>query len=316
MNVHKNARLTPAGRHAAARRVIHGGESAAAVAAGCGVSERTVKKWVARVRAGEGTADRSSRPKRLARQLPRHRRRQIERRRRQGWSSPRIARDLGLAVSTVVTVLRRLGLNRLTALAPPRPVVRYERRRPGTLVHVDVKKLGRITGVGHRIHGDRTRRPGRRAGWEYVHVAIDDCTRLGYSEVLGREDAETTAGFLERATAWFAALGVTVRRLLSDNGGNYRSRVVAACCRALRIRHRFTRPFRPQTNGKAERFIRTLLTEWAYARPYARSSYRTQALAPYLQFYNTERPHTALKYRTPLQRYAARSGNNVLVINS
>ena len=314
MNVHKNARLTPAGRLAAATRVI-AGESAAAVARGCGVSARTIWKWVARVRDGETTRDRSSRPRRVVRGLPRHRRRQIERARRAGWSSLRIARHYDLPVSTVVTVLRRLGLNRLTRLAPPRPVVRYERRRPGTLVHVDVKKLGRIAGVGHRIHGDRTRRPGRRAGWEYVHVAIDDCTRLGYAEVLGGEDAATTVGFLERAAAWFAALGVRVRRLLSDNGGNYRSLVVAACCRALGIKQRFTRPFRPQTNGKAERFIRTLLTEWAYAQAYGRSCYRTRALAPYLQFYNAERPHTGLKFRTPLQRLAARSVNNVLVIN-
>lgn len=314
MNVHKNARLTPAGRLAAATRVI-AGDSAVDVAQGCGVSARTIWKWVARIRAGAGTADQSSRPHRVARQLPRHRRRQIERARRKRWSSLRIARHYGLPVSTVVTVLRRLGLNRLTRLEPPRPVVRYERRRPGTLVHVDVKKLGRITGVGHRIHGDRTRRPGRRAGWEYVHVAIDDCTRLGYAEVLGGEDAATTVGFLERATAWFAALGVCVRRLLSDNGGNYRSLLVAGCCRALRLKHRFTRPFRPQTNGKAERFIRTLLTEWAYGQAYGHSCYRTRALAPYLQFYNTERQHTALKYRTPLQRLAARSVNNVFVIN-
>lgn len=314
MNVHKNAQLTPAGRLAAAARVING-ERATDIARGCGVSARTIWKWVARVRNEAGTEDRSSRPHRLARQLPRHQQRQIERARRKGWSSLRIARHLGLPISTVVTILRRLGLNRLTRLEPPRPVVRYERRRPGTLVHVDVKKLGRITGVGHRIHGDRTRRPGRRAGWEYVHVAIDDCTRLGYAEVLGGEDAATTAGFLERATAWFAALGVCVRRLLSDNGGNYRSGGVAACCRALRIKQRFTRPFRPQTNGKAERFIRTLLTEWAYGQAYGRSCYRTRALAPYLQFYNTERPHTGLKFRTPLQRLAARSVNNVLVIN-
>ena len=316
MNIHQNARLTPGGRSLAAHRVLQG-ECATDVAVGCGVSVRTIWKWVARIRdepSATATNDRSSRPHRIARQLPRHQRRQIVRARGKGWSSLRIAQHYRLPVSTVGTILRRLGLNHLPRLAPVRPVVRYERRRPGTLVHVDVKKLGKIDGVGHRIHGDRRR--GRGRGWEFVHVAIDDCTRLGYVEVLGAEDAPTTIGFLERATAWFAALGIRVRRLLSDNGGNYRSHAVAVCCRALRIRHHFTRPYRPQTNGKAERFIRTLLTEWAYAQPYAASPYRTRALAPYLQFYNTERRHTALKFCTPLQRLAARSVNNVLVINS
>jgi transposase InsO family protein len=280
------------------------------------VSVRTIWKWVARVRAEgtEATTDRSSRPHRLAHRLPRHRRRQIVRARQRRWSSLRIAQHYQLPVSTVVTLLRRVGLNRLPRLEPPRPVERYERRRPGTLVHVDVKKLGKIGRVGHRINGDRRRRQ-RGVGWEYVHVAIDDCTRWGYAEVLGDEQATTTAGFLERAVAWFAALGVQVRRLLSDNGGNYRSHLVAACCRRHRIKHRFTRPYRPQTNGKAERFIRTLLTEWAYAAAYRTSAYRTSALARYLRFYNTERRHTALKFQTPLQRLAARSVNNVPVIN-
>jgi transposase InsO family protein len=168
--------------------------------------------------------------------------------------------------------------------------------------------------VGHRIHGDRRRRT-RRLGWEYVHVAIDDCTRVGYAEVLEDERGPTTAGFLARARAWYAALGIRLRRVLSDNGKNYRSHDVAAVCRAYQIRQQFTRPYRPQTNGKAERFIRTLLHEWAYAQAYGRSVYRTRTLPAYLHFYNSERRHTALAYRTPLQRLATKSVNNVLVNN-
>lgn len=309
MNVHKNARCTPRGRSLAVQRVA-AGEPRAVVARGCGISPRTLQKWEARARAAGSAApdalqDRSSRPRRLARQLPRHQRRQILRSRRKRWSSLRIAQHYTLPVSTVVSFLRRHGLNRLARLEPPRPVQRYERRRPGTLVHLDVKKLGKIGRVGHRMHGDRTTRV-RGIGWEYVHVAIDDCTRVGYAEVLADEQGPTTVGFLERAYAWYAAHGVTIRRLLTDNGGNYRSDALQACCRRLTIRHQFTRPYRPQTNGKAERFIRTLLHEWAYAQAYGRSIYRTRALPTYLRFYNGERRHSALGLTTPLQRLAAK----------
>ncbi len=304
MNVHKNARLTPAGRARAVARVA-AGERATVVAQGCGVSVRTIWKWVHRVRTAATTRDRSSRPHRLARQLPRHRRRQILRARHKRWSSLRIAQHYRLAVPTVVSFLRRHGLNRLARLEPPRPVLRYEKRRPGQLLHLDVKKLGKIGRVGHRIHGDRTRRT-RGLGWEYVHVAIDDCTRVGYAEVLADEQAATTAGFLARALAWYAAHGIRVRALLTDNGGAYRSHAFATTRRALRLRHRFTRPYRPQTNGKAERFIRTLLHEWAYGQAYGQSTYRTRALPFYLRFYNGERRHSALAYQTPLQRLAAK----------
>ncbi len=318
MNIHENARLTPAGRLHAVERVLRG-EAGAVVARGVGISSQTLWKWVRRVEAtGVGlasTQDRSSRPRRIVRQLTRYQRRQIIRARRKRWSSVRIAQHYGLPVSTVVTIQRRFGLNRLAKLEPPRPVVRYEKRRPGTLVHVDIKKLGKIGRVGHRVHGDRRRRV-RGIGWECVHVAIDDCTRVGYAEVLPDEQAPTTAGFLQRAHAWFAALGIRWRALLSDNGSAYRSRLVAATLRALRCRHRFTRPYRPQTNGKVERFIRTLVHDWAYAQAYGRSTYRTRALARYLHFYNTERRHTALGYLTPLQRLAQRSVNNVFINNS
>jgi transposase InsO family protein len=283
------------------------GHAVAAVARDFRVSARTVWKWVGRYRR-EGVAglrDRSSRPGRMPRQLARARRRQILRGRRKRWSSLQIAQYYALPVSTVVRVQRRLGLNRLSRLEPRQPAVRYEHPRPGDLLHVDIKKLGRIGRIGHRIHGDR-RRQARRVGWEYVHVALDDCSRLGYSEVLVGEDGDTTAGFLRRALAWFARQGLTVRALLSDNGGCYRARVVGAVLRSAGVRHRWTRPYRPQTNGKAERFIRTLLHEWAYATPYSSSDRRTAALVAYLRFYNTERQHTALGFSTPAQRLAER----------
>ena len=314
MNIHKNARLTPGGRLRVVQRIA-AGEKATTVAAGVGVSVRTVWKWVRRFRdAGGVLEDRSSRPARLARQLPRYQRRQILRSRRKRWSSLRIANHYGLPVSTVVTIQRRLGLNRLTKLEPQRPAVRYEKRRPGQLLHVDVKKLVKIARVGHRIHGNR-RTTVKGIGWEAVHVAIDDCTRLGYAEVLPDAFGGTTAGFLARAVAWYAAQGIRVRCIMSDNAKTYLSAAVQAERQRARWRHVRIRPYTPQTNGKAERFIRTLVQEWAYARAYRNSAFRATALPHYLRFYNTERRHTALGYTTPLQRFAQRSVNNVLVIN-
>ena len=207
-------------------------------------------------------------------------------------------------VVQVARELRRLGLGRLPVVDGPRRIVRYERDRPGELVHLDIKKLGRISLVGHRIHGDRRRRTHGR-GWEFVHVAIDDHTRIAYVEVLPDETAPTAAAFLARAVAWYAALGITVERILTDNGSCYRALPFGEQALALGIGQRFTRPYRPQTNGKAERFIRTLINEWAYNRAYARSGWRTRALAHYLSFYNTERPHSALGNLTPAARLAS-----------
>ncbi len=275
------------------------------------MSRQTLLKWTRHAEAAgdhspTALADRSSRPQRLERQLPRNQRRQILRcRRDKRWSSLRVAQHYVLAVSTVVSFLRRHCLNRLPSLEPVRPSRRYERGRPGTLVHLDVKKLGKIGRVGHRLHGDRTARvPGN--GREFVHVAVDDCTRVAYAEVLADEQGITTVDFLERVYAWCATQGMTIRRLLTDNGCNYRSDALRACYRRLKIRHYFTLPYRPQTNGKAERFIRTLLHECAYAQPYGRSASRTRALSTYLRFHNAERRHTALGFRTPLQRFAAK----------
>lgn len=313
MNVHKNAKMTPAGRVLAVRRVQRG-EGVGTVARGAGVSARRLYAWVRRWEAGDRVlADGSSRPHRMPRRLARGRRRQIGRLRRQRWSSVRIAYELGLPISTVVTEQRRQGLARLPRLAPPAPVVRYERARAGELLHVDTKKLGRIGRVGHRIHGDYQRRA-RGVGWEVLYAAIDDASRVAYSEVLGDELGTTAAGFLTRALAWYAARGVRVERVMTDNGSPFVSRAVRGLLHRAAIRHLRTRPYTPRTNGKVERFIQTLLREWAYAQPYGRSWVRTRALRPYLRYYNLERPHTALGYRPPFERLA--SVNNVFVSNT
>jgi transposase InsO family protein len=248
----------------------------------------------------------------MPRRLPRAVRRQIKRLRQARRSSLSIAWELGLPLSTVVTEQRRQGLARMPRLAPPAPVVRYQRERPGELVHVDTKKLGRIARVGHRIHGDRTTRV-KGVGWEVVYAAVDDATRVAFSEVLGDELGTTAVGFLQRLVAWYAARGIRVEAIMTDNGSAFRSRVWRAALRAVGLRHLRTRPYTPRTNGKVERFIQTLLREWAYAQPYPRSWVRTRALRPYLRYYNLERPHTALGYRPPLARLA--SVNNVLVSN-
>lgn len=303
MNTYKHARLSAWARREVARR-RGAGEPVAAIARAFGVSRQTVYKWARRAARDAACADASSRPRRSPRRLPRHRRRQIARARAKRWSSPRIARHYRLPLSTVVTHVRRLGLARLPRLAPPAPVVRYERAYPGELVHLDVKKLGRIGRVGHRIHGDRTARV-RGIGWEFLHVAVDDHSRLAYAELLADEHGPTAAAFLARAVAWFAARGVPVERVLTDNGGCYQSVPFATAALALGIGQRFTRPYRPQTNGKAERLIRTLLAEWAYARPYGHSNSRRAALAPYLTFYNFHREHTALGFLPPASRLPA-----------
>jgi transposase InsO family protein len=304
--MHKLARLTPTGRSLMIRRV-EAGETVSGVAEGLWLSATTVYRWWRRYRTeGEaGLQDRSSRPHHSPRARPRWQRRQIRHLRQQRWSSLRIARALRLPVSTVVHIQRQLGLARLERLEPRHPVIRYERRRPGALVHVDVKQLGRIGRIGHRIHGDR-RRGARGIGWEYVHVAVDDATRLAYAEIYPDQTAASATAFLDRATRWFAAWGITVRAVMTDNGAGFRGRRFAARRRQLRLAHVWTRPHRPQTNGKAERFIRTALAEWAYAQPYRHSLARASALSDFLRYYNRARPHSALGYRTPAQRLTER----------
>jgi transposase InsO family protein len=304
MNAHKLARLTPLGRGVMVAR-LRAGEPLGQVARHLRLSTTTVRRWWRRYQA-EGVAgleNRSSRPHHSPRALPRWRRRQIARRRQQRWSSLQIAADLHLPLATVVQVQRRLGLARLGALVPKPPVHRYQRRIPGALVHLDIKKLGRIGRVGHRIHGDRRTRV-RGIGWEYLHVAIDDATRLAYAALLPDETAASTAGFLAQAVAWFARQGIRWRALMTDNGGGYRSHRFQALRRQLRIRHLWTRPYTPRTNGKAERFIRTCLERWAYAAAYRTSVARARMLPEWLRYYNRERPHTALGFKTPAQRLA------------
>jgi transposase InsO family protein len=284
-------------------RVLRLGWSMSDAAQAAGISVRTGWRWIARFRQGgsEALFDRRSTPHRIARRTASSRVARIERLRRQRRTAAAIAQHLGMPRSTVAAVLRRLGLQRLSQLEPRPEVQRYEHERPGDLLHLDTKKLGRIRGVGHRIHGDRARRQ-RGIGWEFTHAAVDDHSRLSYVEVRPDELGTTAAAFLRRAVRHYRQRGVRIRAVLTDNGGCYLSKAFGEACAELGIRHRFTRPYRPRTNGKAERFIQTLLREWAYARPYRTSNQRTRALDPWLRYYNTQRPHTALGYQPPLSR--------------
>jgi transposase InsO family protein len=264
------------------------------------VSVRTVAKWLTRDRAA--LADRSSRPQHQPRRTSEAVAAAIIALRRTRATAWQISHALDVPRSTVTRVLARAGLNRVALVEPTGPVQRYEWPHVGDLLHIDLKRLGRIVGVGHRIHGDRRRRS-RRVGYEYLHVAIDDATRLTYAEVVSADDAPACAAFLRRTLVWFRRRGIRIRRLLTDNAMAYRSRAFGGVCRTWAVRHRFTRPYRPQTNGKAERFIQTLLREWAYRLPYRSSARRTAALGPYLRFYNHRRPHASLGRRSPWMRF-------------
>jgi len=319
MKIHGNAKTCPHSRLLLCRRVVEQGWSLARVAEAAGVSERTVAKWLGRYRTeGEaGLGDRSSAPGEVANRTAEERIELLAALRRLRMTAAEIAEVLAMPVSTVSGILTRIGLGRLSRLEPLEPPNRYQRQRPGELVHIDVKKLGRIRGAGHRISGSRasqrkTRLEGRRigvAGWEFVHVCVDDATRLAYVEVLADERATTAIGFLRRAVAHFAAYGVQVERVLTDNGSAYRSTIHALACRALGIKHLRTRPYRPRTNGKAERFIRTLLGGWAYGAIYGSSAERERALAGWLRFYNHRRPHGSLNRQAPMTRFHALMNN-------
>jgi transposase InsO family protein len=306
VNVHKNAKLTPAGRAELVKRVLIEKGSVGEVSRATRVSERTVRKWVQRYQAGgvSSLEDRSSRPRRSPSKLPRKLVARIERLRHRRYTGLRIAEELKLAVSTVGLWLRRLGLGRLKNLEPKPVVVRYEKKRPGELLHLDTKKLGRIQGIGHRIHGDRTTRV-RGIGWEFLHVCVDDATRVAYAEVLADEKGDSATGFVQRAIAWFRERDVHVERVMTDNGSCYRSKRFRRALAAHDVRHVYTRPYRPQTNGKAERFIQTAKKEWAYAKAYRTSATRTLMLAGFLNRYNGRRPHRALGNTTPLSRLEA-----------
>lgn len=305
MKLHGNARTCPKSRRLLVDR-LEGGWSLTEAAEAAGVSERTAAKWLARWRAeGEaGLQDRSSAPHTVPSRTPETRVEAIAALRRLRMTGPEIAELLGMASSTVSAILDRIGLGKLNRLEPPEPPNRYERASAGELIHIDVKKLVRIEkGAGHRVTGKRTRQA-KGAGWERVHVCIDDATRLAYVEVLDDEKARTSVGFLKRAIAFYASHGITVERVMTDNGPGYTSIAHAIACRALGIRHLRTRPFRPRTNGKAERFIRTMLGGWAYGAIYRDSAQRTAALSGWLDFYNWRRPHGSLSHKPPGARLA------------
>jgi transposase InsO family protein len=313
MKTHANARLSLKGRELLIERVEDAGWSLMSAAEAAGISDRTARKWLGRYRSEGpiGLLDRSSAPRLVANRTDERRVEVIAALRRLRMTGAEIAECLDMAMSTVSGILTRIGLGKLGRLGLE-PAVRYERARPGELIHIDVKKLGRIErGAGHRVTGRRRSNPRKRdldgvdrhqTGWEYVHVCIDDATRLAYVEVLDDEKASTAIGFLHRAVKHFASYGITVERLITDNGSAYRSTIHAIACRALGIRHLRTRPYRPQTNGKAERFIRTMLGGWAYGAIYRNSSERNDALAGWLDFYNRRRPHGALSHRPPIAR--------------
>jgi len=306
MNMHKNARLTPLGRERIVRQV-ESGQTPEAVSETAGVCPRTVRKWVGRYRR-EGLAglqDRSSRPHRLRRPTPQTVIEEIERLRRQRWTGKQIAAQVGVSPATVSRVLRRLGLNKLNALEPAEPVRRYERENPGELIHIDIKKLGSIGSVGHRITGRQTGVVNRHLGigWEYVHVCIDDASRVAFVKVMANQRKESAVAFLEAAVAYYRNLSC------------YRSKTFQAACKRLGLRQIFTRPYTPKTNGKAERFIQTALREWAYARAYQNSDQRTAELSDWLHRYNWHRPHGSLKANTPISRLGL-SRDNLLRLHN
>ena len=311
MKLHGNAALSLRARHRMVDQVLAQDHSIALAAEAAGVSERTCAKWVARYRSAgsPGLLDRSSAPRRVHNRTDERLVELLMSLRRLRFTAPELADLLGMPVSTISGILKRVGMGRLGRLGLE-PAVRYERERPGELLHIDVKKLGRIgpAGAGHRMTGSRRHKAnagpdGRRTtGWEFVHVAIDDATRLAYVEVLTDEKAVTAVAFLRRATAFYARHGIQIQRLITDNGSPYISTVHAIACRTLGIRHLRTRPYRPQTNGKAERFIRTLINGWAYGAIYRTSTERTQALDGWLHHYNHQRPHSAIGREPPITR--------------
>ena len=309
MTLHRNAKTCPASRRLIACRVLEQQWTVAEAAEAAGVSVGRAREWVRRFEGGDcELADRRSGPRGRGpgRVCPEREAVIAELRGQVRMNAVQIAEQLGMSERTVRAVIRRLGLSKLAPLEQPEPANRYERPLPGELIHIDVKKLGKIGRPGHRVHGNRTTRS-RGIGWEFVHVCVDDCTRLAYVEVLDDERKETVTAFLRRAVAWFADQGVAVERVMTDNGSGYRSKLHRNACQALGIRHLFTRPYRPRTNGKAERFIRTLVDGWAYKCPYPTSAQRRAALPAFLTRYNTQRPHRSLNRQTPLQRLAERN---------
>ena len=312
MDIHKNARLTFHSRGEMVRRVLEEGQTRKAVASALGVCPKTVKKWLERYQAEgpDGLYDRSSRPNRLHRPTPEALCQRVVARRRERCSGAQIAAETGLSPATVSRILKRHGLNRLKDLEPAEPVRRYQRERPGELIHIDIKKLGRFERPGHRVTGDRTGQSNSRGiGWEYVHVCIDDRSRVACSQILPDERKGSAVAFLKAAVAYYQSLGITVERVMTDNGSCYISEDFAKACKQLGLRHIRTKPYTPKTNGKAERFIQTALTEWAYAKAYPNSDQRAQELPIWLHRYNWHRPHGSLKAKTPISQLGLSEDN-------
>ena len=303
MNVHKNARLTAHGRERIVMLVL-GGQTPQAVAGAVGVCPRTVRKWVRRFREEglAGLADRSSRPKRLRLATPQAIVERIAALRRQRLTGKAIAAEVGVSPATVSRILKRLGLNSLKALEPAEPVRRYERENPGELIHIDIKKLGKFSRSGHRVTGQRQGCRNAGAGWEFVHVCIDDASRIAFTQIKPDERKHSAVAFLKAAIAYYRSLGVTVERVMTDNGSCYRSKAFGRACKKLGLKHIFTRPYTPKTNGKAERFIQTSLREWAYARAYDTSDQRAAELPYWMHRYNWHRPHGSIGSKPPISR--------------
>ena len=318
MNIHKNARLTVHSRAELVHRRLDEGQSPKAVATAFGVDAKTVAKWVKRFEAEgpDGLADRSSRPHKLYRPTPPETVAQVIALRRQRFCGQQIARDTRVSPATVSRILRAAGISRAKDLDPPAPVVRYEREHPGELIHLDIKKLGRFEKPGHRVTGDRTGQSNSRGvGWEYVHVCIDDASRIACSQVFPDEKKESVVAALKAAVAYYATLGVTVARVMTDNGSGYKSHAFRDTCAELGLKHIRTKPYTPKTNGKAERFIQTALREWAYAKTYQSSDERTAELPNWLHRYNCRRPHGGIKSQTPISRLGL-DADNLLRLHS
>jgi transposase InsO family protein len=314
MDTHKNAPLTPKGREMMVRSVVDCGLSKAMAARQFNTTAKTVAKWVERFCAEgvDGLRDRSSRPLSLPSQTAPAVCAAVEALRRRRYTGKQIAAEVGVSPATVSRILRRLGLNRLSALEPAEPARRYEREKPGEMIHIDIKKLGKFNRVGHRITGDRIGQSNARGvGWEFVHVCIDDASRLAFSRVMKDERKGSAVAFLKAAVAYYASLGVSVERVMTDNGSCYRSRAFARACARLALKHIRTKPYTPQTNGKAERFIQTSLREWAYARAYNSSDERAAELPIWLHRYNWHRPHASIGSMPPITKLAL-AANNLL----
>jgi len=310
MNIHKNARLTPSGRERIVRQ-IESGPTPESSARGAGVCPRTARKWLDRYRREGlvGFQDRSSRPHRLYRPMPQHIVDEVERLRRLRFTGKQIAVELAISSATVSRILKRLGLNRIDALEPAIPVQRYERAKPGEMIHIDIKKLGKFKRAGHRVTGTRQECRTVHAGWEFVHVAIDDHSRVAFAKIMASESKRCATSFLRAAVAYYASLGIKVERVMTDNGSCYKSFAFRRLCKQLGLRHIRTKPYTPRTNGKAERFIQTGLREWAYAQAYKNSSDRKVALIPWLHRYNWHRPHAGIGDKPPISRLGLAEDN-------